>query len=61
MLIRSSAEEVLRDRGLSFKFWEEKYAIKMSDGVIFCTFERLVQGISDTEEDQKIKTKLVEF
>lgn len=59
MLISSGAKEVFRERGIGFVFLEETDAIKMRDGVIFCPFERLVQGISDAGEAyREIKAKL---
>ena len=50
LLISAGAEEVLGEHGVGFVFREETDAIKMRDGVIFCPFERLVQGVSDPEE-----------
>jgi len=59
MLISAGAKELLRAHGVRFYFREETDAIKMKDGVIYCPFERLVQGISDPEEAYvKIKAKL---
>ena len=59
MLISAGAKEVLRAHGVDFYFREETDAIKMKDGVIYCPFERLVQGISDPREAYlKIKAKL---
>jgi hypothetical protein len=59
MLISTGAKELLRVHGVGFHFREETDAIKMKDGVIYCPFERLVQGISDPEEAYvKIKAKL---
>ena len=50
LLISAGAEEVLGEHGVGFIFREETDAIKMRDGVVFCPFERLVQGVSDPEE-----------
>jgi len=50
LLISAGAEEVLGEHGVGFEFREETDAIKMRDGVVFCPFERLVQGVSDPEE-----------
>ena len=50
LLISAGAEEVLGEHGVGFVFREETDAIKMRDGVVFCPFERLVQGVSDPEE-----------
>ncbi len=62
MLISSGAKEALGDHGVGFVFREETDAIKMRDGVIFCPFERLVQGVSDPEEAYlRIREKLLEL
>lgn len=62
MLISSGAKEVLWGHGVGFEFWEETDAIKMRDGVVFCPFERLVQGISDpVEAFHAIRAKLSEL
>ena len=59
MLISTGAKELLRAHGVGFHFREETDAIKMKDGVIYCPFERLVQGISDPEDAYvKVKAKL---
>ena len=50
LLISAGAKEVLGGHGVGFEFREETDAIKMRDGVVFCPFERLVQGVSDPEE-----------
>ncbi|MGD2201679.1 MAG: DUF1893 domain-containing protein [Candidatus Bathyarchaeota archaeon] len=50
LLISSGAKELLREHGVRFEFREETDAIKMKDGVIFCPFERIVQGVSDPGE-----------
>jgi hypothetical protein len=50
LLISAGAKEVLGEHGVGFIFREETDAIKMRDGVVFCPFERLVQGVSDPEE-----------
>ena len=53
---------LLLERGIPFEFREETDAIKMRDGVIFCPFERLVQGVSDPlEAYDRIRAKLAEF
>jgi len=62
MLITTGAKEMLYKYGIDFHFREETDAIKLKDGVIFCPFERLVQGISDPEEAYvKVKAKLGEM
>ena len=50
MLISSGAKGLLSGRGVPFVFREETDFIKMRDGVIFCPFERMVQGVSDPGE-----------
>lgn len=62
ILISSGAKETLRGHGIGFRFWEETDAIKIRDGVVFCPFERMVQGVSDPEEAyHRIKAKLSEL
>jgi len=62
MLISTGAKELLSDRGIPFVFREETDAIKMRDGVIFCPFERMVQGVSDPEEAYaRMRAGLAEF
>ena len=62
MLISTGAKGMLQKYGIGFQFREETDAIKMKDGVIYCPFERLVQGISDPEEAYvKVKAKLGEM
>jgi hypothetical protein len=62
MLISAGAKGLLSDRGIPFVFREETDVIKMRDGVIFCPFERMVQGISDpVEAYARIKARLAEF
>ena len=62
MLISKGAKDLLLKYGIGFQFQEETDAIKMRDGIIYCPFERLVQGISDPEEAYvEIKAKLGEM
>ncbi|UCD45173.1 MAG: DUF1893 domain-containing protein [Candidatus Bathyarchaeota archaeon] len=62
LLISEGAKRLLGERGVGFEFLEETDAIKEKDGVIFCPFERLVQGISDPEEAYTaIRAKLAEM
>ena len=62
MLISTGAKDLLLKQGIGFQFREETDAIKMKDGVIYCPFERMVQGISDPEEAYiKVKAKLGEM
>ena len=62
VLISTGAKGLLLERGIPFEFREETDAIKMKDGVIFCPFERLVQGVSDpVEAYDRIRAKLAEF
>ena len=59
ILISTGAKDLLRVHDVGYHFREETDAIKMKDGVIYCPFERLVQGISNPEEAYiKIKAKL---
>ena len=62
MLISAGAKDMLHKYGIFFRFREETDAIKLKDGVIFCPFEMMVQGISDPEEAYvKVKAKLSEM
>jgi len=62
ILISAGAKEVLESHGVGFVFREETDAIKMRDGVVFCPFERLVQGVSDPGEAYlMIRAKLSEM
>jgi hypothetical protein len=62
MLISSGAKEALGNHRVGFVYREETDAIKMRDGVLFCPFERLVQGVSDPKEAYlKIRAKLSEM
>ena len=62
LLISSSAKEALSENGIGFVFLEETDAIKTRDGVVFCPFERLVQGVSDPEEAYlRIRERLAEL
>ena len=62
VLISAGAKGLLLERGIPFEFREETDAIKMRDGVIFCPFERLVQGVSDpVEAYDRIRAKMAEL
>ena len=62
LLISVGAKDMLHKYGIDFQFREETDAIKLKDGVIFCPFEMMVQGISDPEEAYvKVKAKLGEM
>ncbi len=62
LLISTGAKDLLHKYGVGFQFREETDAIKMRDGVIYCPFERLVQGVSDPEEAYvKVRAKLGEM
>ena len=62
VLISAGAKGLLIERGIPFEFREETDAIKMRDGVIFCPFERLVQGVSDpVEAYDSIRAKMAEL
>jgi len=62
MLISTGAKKLLKERGVAFVYREETDAIKMRDGVIYCPFERLVQGVTDPAEAyEMIKAKMDEF
>lgn len=62
VLISAGAKGLLLERGIPFEFREETDVIKMRDGVIFCPFERLVQGVSDpVEAYDMIRARMAEF
>lgn len=62
MLITTGARRELEKHDVSYEFWEETEAIKMRDGVIYCPFESMVQGIEDPAEAyRRIKEKLAGF
>jgi GMP synthase PP-ATPase subunit len=62
MLITTGAKRALEEHGVKYKFWEETEAIKMRDGVIYCPFESMVQGIEDPGEAyRRIRAKLIEL
>ena len=62
LVISAGAEELFRGHGVVFDFAEETDVVKDVDGVLFCPFERLVQGMSDPGEAfVAIREKLAEI
>ena len=62
LVISTGAEELFRGHDVAFDFAEETDVVKDVDGVVFCPFERLVQGISDPGEAFiAIREKLAEM
>lgn len=49
-IVSTPGKQVLEANHLKFSYLEEVAHIKMKDGVIFCPFESMVQGISDPAE-----------
>ena len=49
-VLSTPGKRVLEKHGMKFSFREEVPHIKMENGVIYCPFERMVQGIDDPEE-----------
>ena len=49
-IVSTPGKQVLEDNHLKFSYREEVAHIKMKDGVIFCPFESMVQGINDPVE-----------
>ena len=49
-IVSTPGKQVLEANHLKFSYREEVAHIKMKDGVIFCPFESMVQGISDPVE-----------
>ncbi len=61
-IVSSPGREVLEAHNIKFSFQEEVPHIKMENGVIFCPFERMVQGIDDPEEAyQAMVEKMASF
>jgi hypothetical protein len=46
-IMSTPGKNVLEKHGLKFSFLEEVPHIKMENGVIYCPFENMVQGIED--------------
>ena len=62
LVISTGAEGLFRGHGVAFDFAEETDVVKAVDGVLFCPFEKLVQGISDPGEAfVAIREKLAEM
>ena len=58
----ASEVHLFRGHGVVYDFVEETDVVKDVDGVIFCPFERLVQGMSDPKEAFfSIREKLAEM
>ncbi len=49
-IVSTPGKLVLEEYGLRFSYREEVPHIKMENGVIYCPFERMVQGIHDPVE-----------
>ena len=49
-IVSTPGKQVLEANHLKFSYREEVAHIKMKDGVIFCPFDGMVQGISDPVE-----------
>ena len=50
VIVSSPGKSVMEKYGLKFSYREEVPHIKMENGVIYCPFERMVQGIDDPDE-----------
>ncbi len=62
LVLSRGGRELLRENGVLFTCAEETDHIKVREGVIYCPFERMVQGISDPEEAyEKIIAKMAEL
>ena len=62
LVISAGSEDLFRGHGVVYDFVEETDVVKDVDGVIFCPFERLVQGMSDPKEAFfSIREKLAEM
>ena len=61
-VVSSPGKAVLEKYGVKFSYWEEVPHIKMKNGVIYCPFESMVQGIEDpVEAYQAIVAKMESF
>ena len=49
-VVSTQGKKVLEKYGVKFSYREEVPHIKMENGVIYCPFERMVQGIDDPDE-----------
>ena len=49
-VLSTPGKRVLEKYGIKFSYREEVPHIKMENGVIYCPFERMVQGIEDPDE-----------
>jgi hypothetical protein len=49
-VVSTPGKQVMETFGVKFSYREEVPHIKMENGVIFCPFERMVQGIDDPIE-----------
>ncbi len=62
LLVSSPGKQVLEANGIKFYAREEVPHIKMENGVIYCPFESMVQGINDPDEAYKaIVAKMESF
>lgn len=52
-VLSTPGKRVLEKYGVKFSYREEVPHIKMKNGVIYCPFERMVQGIEDPDEAYK--------
>ena len=50
VVVSTPGKRVLEKYGIRFSYREEVPHIKMENGVIYCPFERMVQGIQDPKE-----------
>lgn len=62
VVVSTPGKRVLEKYGIKFSYREEVPHIKMENGVIYCPFERMVQGIQDpTEAYEAIVEKMNSF
>ena len=59
-VVSSLGRQVLEARGLRLVYREEVPHIKTREGVVFCPFERAVQGVEDPEEAYKVVLETLE-
>ena len=53
-VVSTPGKRVLEKYGFKYSYREEVPHIKMENGIIYCPFERMVQGIDDSNEAYRI-------
>lgn len=62
VVVSTPGKQVLEEYNMKFSYLQEVSHIKMENGVIYCPFERMVQGINDPDEAYRaIVEKMASF